>query len=43
MKNKICLNKSTFVAIILAVLAVYTVLNDINGFINGVTDALFIK
>jgi hypothetical protein len=43
MNHKICLSKSAFFGIILAVLAIYTVLNDFSGFIDGFVDALNIK
>ncbi len=43
MKNKICLSISAYIGIIMAVLAIYTVLNDVNGFIEGIVDALTIK
>ena len=43
MKNKICLSKFAYIGIIVAVLAIYTVLNDISGFVEGITDALSIK
>ena len=43
MKNKICLSKSSFIGIILMVLAIYTVLNDIKGFVSGFMDALSIN
>ena len=43
MKNKICLSKSAYIGMILAVLAIYTILNDVNSFINGIVDALTIK
>ncbi len=43
MKSKICLSISAYIGIIMAVLAIYTVLNDVNGFIEGIVDALTIK
>ena len=43
MKNKICLSKFAYIGIIGSVLAIYTVLNDISGFVDGIIDALTIK